>query len=87
MKKITVETTIHAPTEKVWSFWTEPKHILRWNNASDDWHTPKAENDLRIYGKFKTTMAAKDGSFSFDFEGIYTDVKKLNRYNRLGRII
>ena len=84
---ITVKTKIKSPVEKVWDYWTLPKHIVNWYHADDNWHTPKAENDLRIYGKFKTTMAAKDGSFSFDFEGIYTDVKKLNRYNRLGRII
>jgi len=67
---ITVETTVKAPVEKVWTYWSEPKHITQWNNASDDWHTPKAENDLRTNGKFKSTMAARDGSMSFDFEGV-----------------
>ncbi|MCR8559404.1 SRPBCC family protein [Mucilaginibacter sp. BJC16-A38] len=75
-KTITVETMVKAPIEKVWKFWTEPEHIAQWAFASDDWHAPHAENDLRTGGKFKTTMAAKDGSFSFDFEGVYTDVKK-----------
>jgi uncharacterized protein YndB with AHSA1/START domain len=72
---ITVETVINAPIEKVWACWTEPKHITQWCNASDDWHVPYADNDLRNDGKFKTTMAAKDGSMSFDFEGIYTKVE------------
>ncbi len=72
---ITVQVLINAPTKKVWEFWTEPQHIIKWTFASDDWHAPYAENDLRIDGKFKTTMAAKDGSMSFDFEGIYTDVQ------------
>jgi uncharacterized protein YndB with AHSA1/START domain len=73
---ITVEALIKAPIEKVWSSWTEPKHITKWNQASDDWHSPHAENDLRTGGKFKTTMAAKDGSMSFDFEGVYTNVQQ-----------
>lgn len=73
--KITVETTINASIEKIWLYWTEPKHIEKWNNASDDWHTPHAENDLRIGGKFLSRMEAKDGSFGFDFEGIYSEVK------------
>ena len=73
---ITVENTVNAPAEKVWKFWTEPEHIVNWNNASDDWHTPHAENDLKVGGKFKSTMAAKDGSFSFDFEGTYSKVEK-----------
>lgn len=71
---ITVKTDIQAPIEKIWVYWTEPEHITKWNQASEDWHTPYAENDLRVGGKFKSTMAAKDGSFSFDFEGIYSRV-------------
>jgi uncharacterized protein YndB with AHSA1/START domain len=73
---ITVETIVNAPVEKVWTCWTEPQHITQWNQASDDWHTPHAENDLRVGGKFKSTMAAKDGSISFDFWGEYTTVQK-----------
>src|SRR5258706_982812 len=72
---ITVETIISAPVEKVWKYWTEPQHITKWCQASDDWHAPYAENDVRTNGKFKTTMAAKDGSASFDFEGVYTNVQ------------
>ena len=71
---ITVQTTVNAPSEKVWKFWTEPGHIIQWNNASDDWHTPRAENDLRVGGKFSARMEAKDGSFGFDFGGDYTNV-------------
>ncbi|MBC7885680.1 MAG: SRPBCC family protein [Saprospiraceae bacterium] len=71
---ITVKATIHAPIEKVWKSWTTPEHIMQWNTASDEWHTPHAENDLRVGGKFLSRMAAKDGSFSFDFEGVYTKV-------------
>src|SRR5258705_10662995 len=73
---ITVEATIKAPMEKVWKYWTEPNHITRWCNASDDWHAPYAENDLQVGGKFKTTMAAKDGSAVFDFEGVYTNIRE-----------
>jgi uncharacterized protein YndB with AHSA1/START domain len=71
---ITVEIHADAPIEKIWQFWTKPEHIIKWNNASEDWHTPRAENDLRIGGKFLSRMEAKDGSFGFDFEGIYDDV-------------
>ena len=73
--KITVENTINAPIKKVWKFWTKPEHIIKWNNASDDWHTPRAKNDLRVGGSFVSRMEAKDGSFGFDFGGIYDDVK------------
>jgi len=73
--KITVETTVKAPVEKVWKIWTLPEHITKWNAASDDWHTPSAENDLRVGGQFKARMEAKDGSFGFDFGGTYDQVK------------
>ena len=73
---ITIETTVNAPVEKVWRYWTEPNHIMKWNNASDDWHTPHAENDLRAGGKFTARMEARDGSMGFDFGGVYTDVKE-----------
>src|SRR5690606_18047169 len=72
--KITVETTVKAPVEKVWERYTSPEHIVKWNSASDDWHTTKAENDVRTGGKFLSRMEAKDGSFGFDFEGVYDDV-------------
>lgn len=76
---ITIESTINAPIEKVWEYWTEPQHIMQWNNASDDWHTPSAQNDLRPGGSFLVRMAAKDESFSFDFGGTYEHVHE-NRY-------
>lgn len=73
--KITVQAVIQAPIEKVWSCWTEPTHIMKWNQASEDWHVPNAENDLRTSGKFLTRMEAKDGSMGFDFAGVYDEVK------------
>ena len=76
-KKITVETSVKAPIEKVWNVWTTPEHIMQWNKASPDWHTPKAENDLRKGGKFVSRMEAKDGSFGFEFWGIYDEVDHL----------
>ena len=76
---ITVKTKINAPVEKVWSYWTDPKHIVHWNNASDDWYTPKAENDLRVGGSFNYRMEARDGSDGFDFTGEYDSVVLLKQ--------
>jgi uncharacterized protein YndB with AHSA1/START domain len=73
---ITVETTVQAPVEKVWNAWNEPQHIMNWCHASDDWHAPASTNDIRTGGTFSTTMAAKDGSYSFDFGGVYDNVKE-----------
>lgn len=72
---ITVESTINAPVEKVWEYWSKPEHITHWCNASDDWHTPSATNDLRVGGNFTSRMEAKDGSMGFDFGGTYDEVK------------
>ncbi|MFI5131757.1 MAG: SRPBCC domain-containing protein, partial [Chitinophagales bacterium] len=73
---ITIENTVNSPVEKVWEYWTKPEHITQWNSASDDWHTPHAENDLRPGGRFLSRMEAKDGSFGFDFGGAYDAVRK-----------
>lgn len=72
---ITVETTVQKPVGEVWKYWTEPQHITKWSFASDEWHAPNAENDLRIGGRFVTRMEAKDGSFGFDFGGVYDEVR------------
>ncbi|UCS92008.1 SRPBCC family protein [Echinicola marina] len=74
MEKITIKTTVHAPVEKVWRYWTEPEHITKWNAANDEWHCPNASNDLKKGGVFTARMEAKDGSMGFDFSGVYLDV-------------
>jgi uncharacterized protein YndB with AHSA1/START domain len=79
---ITIKAEVQADLERVWTCWTMPKHIMNWNFASEDWHCPHAKNDLKVGGSFCSTMASKDGSMSFDFEGRYTEVipHKLIRY-------
>jgi uncharacterized protein YndB with AHSA1/START domain len=73
--EITVQVAVAVPINQGWKCWTSPEDIICWNFASDDWHTPRAENDLRVGGKFLSRMEAKDGSMGFDFEGIYQIVK------------
>jgi uncharacterized protein YndB with AHSA1/START domain len=72
---VTISALVDAPIDTVWKLWTDPDHIKQWNHASDDWHTTEAENDLRIDGKFRSRMEAKDQSMAFDFEGVYEEVE------------
>ncbi len=72
--KITVSATIAAPLKTVWNCFTAPEHIVHWNFASPDWECPSAENDLTVGGRFTYQMAAKDGSFAFDFCGTFTNI-------------
>ena len=58
----------------MWDLWTNPEHIALWNNMSKEWHTPKAENDLRVGGRLFLRMELKDGSDGFDYVCIYDDV-------------
>lgn len=74
LEQIIVEVIINVEREKVWDFFTGPLHILRWNHATDDWHTTHAENDLVVGGKFNSRMESKNGSEGFDFKGTYTEV-------------
>lgn len=73
--KITVEALAHAPIAKVWAAYTTPQDIKLWNAASADWHTTRANVDLRVGGEFSSRMEAKDGSVGFDFAGTYTRVE------------
>ncbi len=73
--KIVIETTVKSTIDRVWAAWTTPDDINQWNAASDDWHTPRSTNDLRVGGTFSYRMEARDGSFGFDFGGTYTHVE------------
>ncbi len=72
--EISIEVTVNAPLEQVWSAWITPDDIIKWNFASDDWHCPEAKIDLRVGGKFNYRMEAKDHSMGFDFEGTFTSI-------------
>lgn len=72
--RITVETIVKAPLERVWSAWNSPADIMQWNAPADAWHTTASTVDLREGGTFLSRMEAKDGSAGFDFEGVYTRV-------------
>ncbi|MFY0696668.1 MAG: SRPBCC family protein [Balneola sp.] len=73
-KEILISTDIKQSVQKIWNYWTEPDHIIKWNFASDDWCCPSAENDLVAGGKYNARMEAKDGSFGFDFEAVYDEI-------------
>lgn len=72
--KITIQAVVSADRKKVWDYYTKPEHITRWNFAIETWHCPTASNDLKVGGKYKARMEAKDGSFGFDFEAIYNEL-------------
>ncbi len=72
---ISIETTVNAGADKVWAYWNGPEHITQWCSATEEWHTPRAENDLKVGGKFSSRMEARDGSMGFDFGGVYDEVK------------
>ena len=74
--KITVKSHAKAAIEDVWDAYTSPSDIKKWNAASEDWHTPEAESDLREGGKFSYRMEARDASEGFDFEGTFTRIEK-----------
>ncbi|WP_304064974.1 SRPBCC family protein [Pedobacter glucosidilyticus] len=79
--KITVQANISAPLEKVWQYYTQPEHIVQWNFADPSWYCPSAENDMQIGGIYKARMEAKDGSFGFDFEAVYTKIKEFENFS------
>lgn len=79
-QKIVVASRVSAPKNKVWEVYTQPQHIVGWNFADPSWHCPHAENDLRTGGRYTARMEARDGSYGFDFEAIYTEVNLGERF-------
>ena len=77
--KITIQAEVLADRNQAWSHYTEPAHITQWNFASEDWCCPTASNELVVGGKFSWRMEAKDGSFGFDFEGVFTEIVPLQK--------
>ena len=73
-QKITIQSTVAADKQKVWNYYTQPEHITKWNFADPSWHCPTATNDLKVGGRYMARMEAKDGSFGFDFDAIYTEI-------------
>ena len=73
-KTISVEVFVDAPPKEVWTFWIEPRHIVKWNQPSADWRTTRVENEPITGGRFLYVMEAKDGSAGFDFQGVYDKV-------------
>ena len=74
MTPITIKATVNAPVAKVWDYYSLPEHVVQWNAAHESWHCPKAENDFKVGGRFSYRMEARDGSFGFDFAGVYNSV-------------
>ncbi|MCU0400115.1 MAG: SRPBCC domain-containing protein [Algoriphagus sp.] len=79
--KITVQALVSAPLATVWERYTHPDHITQWNFAHESWHCPAASNDMQVGGKYFARMEARDGSFGFDFEAVYLDIKPLISYS------
>lgn len=74
--KIIVQVSVSAEKQKVWDYYTQPEHITKWNFADSSWHCPSAMNDLKVGGRYIARMEAKDGSFGFDFDAVYTDINQ-----------
>jgi uncharacterized protein YndB with AHSA1/START domain len=79
--KITVQASVNTPLEKVWEYYTQPEHIVKWNFADPSWHCPSAENDMQVGGIYKARMEAKDASNGFDFEAVYTEIVEKERFS------
>ena len=80
LEKIQVRTSVMADKQKVWDYYTSPEHITQWNFADPSWHCPSASNDMKIGGRYVARMEARDGSFGFDFEAIYTEINILESF-------
>jgi len=80
LEKIKVRATILAEKQKVWNYYTQPEHITQWNFADSSWHCPQASNNMCLGGRYVARMEARDGSYGFDFEAVYTEINALDNF-------
>ena len=72
--KITIETVVHAPIDKVWAAWDHARrHRAVERRIRRLAHHESIRRPARRRRLF-LRMEAKDGSMGFDFAGIYTKV-------------
>ncbi len=79
MKSITIFVVVNSSLEKAWEYYVNPEQVVKWNHASEDWHCPSAENDLKVGGKFNYVMASKNKEQQFNFSGVYTEIMPLKK--------
>lgn len=72
--KIIIDTDIAAPIDGVWRAFNDPHDILQWD-ASADWQTTRATNDLRVGGQLELRIDAKYGGPGLDFAATYMRVE------------
>ncbi len=77
MEPITINITILKPIQKVWDYFYNPKHIVKWNFTTPNWHCPKADIDFREGGSFDYRLEYKDKSFGYNFSGQILEIKNL----------
>ena len=71
---LTVETAVAAPVAAVWRAFNEPDDILQWD-ASDEWYTTRASNDLTVGGRLSLRIEPTDGGTGFDVVATYTRIE------------
>ena len=74
---ITIKITILQPVHKVWDYFYNPKHILKWNFPTTNWQCTKALSDFREGGRFDYRLDYKDKSFGYNFSGYIDEIKLL----------
>ncbi len=79
MYEVTVEKTLAAPPEVVFSALTDPEQLKQWFGPSALIPTTECENDLRDGGGYRMVMRMRDGS-EVTITGTYLEV---NPYSRL----
>ena len=76
--RIRTEVLIDAPLDVVWRAFNDPAEITQWD-ASDDWRTTWASNDLRVGGLLRLRIEPRHGEAGFDFAATYMWVEPMRR--------
>jgi len=71
--KITIETTINSPIEKVWNAWTDATLAINWFGSDPNGKGLRANLDVRKGGRFEVTFKDSDQT-EHTCSGVYAEV-------------
>lgn len=75
MEPVTINITILKPLSVVWEYFYNPKHIVKWNYTTTNWHCAKADIDFRVGGHFDYRLEYKDKSFGYNVAGTIEEIR------------
>ena len=77
-EELLITRTFNAPRAQVWRAFTEIEHALKWGGPRD-YPMTRLEGDLRVGGKWRGCLRAKEGGEELWQGGVYREIVPLEK--------